>query len=172
MTSISKTIPEGLDVITASDQLTIRRVWLNWMILPFALFAVLWDLFIIFWYHQALAKPTPVLMLLFPIGHVAVGIGITYYVMAALVNKTDVILHPSSIQVVTGPAPWIGNKKLDPSDVTEVIVRERSSGRGRQTFDVMYAGQSRKEKKLVWRLPERDQAEYIAQTIRARYGLN
>jgi len=41
MTTISRTIPEGLDLVVAQDGITVRKVWLTWKILPLAGFAVL-----------------------------------------------------------------------------------------------------------------------------------
>jgi hypothetical protein len=45
----------------------------------------------------------------FPIGRIPVGSGITYYVVAALVNNTDIVIPSSGVRVETGPAPLIGN---------------------------------------------------------------
>ena len=163
----SPTIPEGLDVIPTGDGVTVRKVWLTWKIAPLALFAIVWDAFLVFWYSQALANPNrPLMSIIFPIGHVAVGIGITYYVLASLVNKTDITVSSSAVTVVTGPAPWIGNKSVRADEVTDVIVRERSGSRNSRTYNVMYADRIHKERKLVTWLAESDQAEFIAQVIR------
>ncbi|MEO5915183.1 MAG: hypothetical protein ABIS50_13185 [Luteolibacter sp.] len=168
-----KTIPEGLDEIPDMAGTTIRRKWLTWMIAPLALFAVVWDSFLFFWYTTALSKPgTPWMMILFPAGHVAVGIGITYFVIASLANKTDVILNTSFIEVTTGPFPWIGNKRVMVSDIAGIIVRERCGNQNRKiTYSVMYAGHDRKEKKFLSSLPNREQADFIAARIREITGL-
>jgi hypothetical protein len=155
-----------------ADGVTVRSVWLTWKIAPLALFAVIWDSFLFFWYSQALSKPNaPLMMILFPIGHVAVGLGITYYLLASLVNKTDVIVSSSGVTVVTGPAPWIGNKVVKADDITQVLVRERAGNRNSRTYAVMYADRNRKEKNLVRSLAESDQAEFIALVIRRTLNL-
>ncbi|MES2597542.1 MAG: hypothetical protein V4662_19495 [Verrucomicrobiota bacterium] len=137
-----------------------------------ALFAVAWDSFLFFWYSRLLSEPNPPLMaVLFPIGHIAVGFSITYYVLASLVNKTDIVISSSGVRVVTGPAPWLGNKEVRVDDITAVVVRERRGNRGSMSFNVMYADRSRKEKKLVTSLAELDQAEFVAQMIREAIGL-
>jgi hypothetical protein len=173
----SPTIPEGLDLIPAGDTVIIRRVWLSWKTVPLALFAIVWDSFLFFWYSQMLSKPNPPLMaILFPIGHIAVGIGITYYVLASLVNKTDIIVSPSGVRVATGPAPWIGNKMVEADEMTAVIVRERSgnwnSYRNSRSYNVMYADRGRKERKLVAYLAQSDQAEFIAHIVRKTFKLD
>lgn len=172
MSNSSLTIPEGLDLLTTSDGAVIRKVWLTWKIAPLALFAIFWDGFIFFWYFAALSKPHPRLIeVFFPIGHVAVGVGITYYVLASLVNKTDIVISRSGVRVTTGPAPWVGNKEIRVEEIADVIVRERSWNRGSRTFVVMYADRSLKEKKLVTGLSEPDQADFVARTIREAIGL-
>jgi hypothetical protein len=173
MSTPTPTIPEGLDLLSAANGLVIRKVWLTWKIAPLALFAIVWDGFLFFWYHQVLSQPHPPLVaVLFPIGHIAVGIGITYYVIASLVNKTDIIISSSSVRVAIGPAPWIGNKEVSVDEITEVVVRERSGNRGGKSYTVMYADHARKERKLAASFPESDQAEFVAQTIRDSLGLN
>ncbi len=163
----SPTIPEGLDVIPAGDGVTVRRVWLTWKIIPLALFAVFWDSFLFFWYSSALKSPNaPLMTILFPLGHVAVGVGITYYAFASLFNKTDIGISSSGVTVMTGPVPWLGNRRVQADDITAVLVRERSFDRSRRYYNLMYADQSRKERKLVTGLAESEQAEFIAQVVR------
>jgi len=172
MDSSLPTIPEGLDLIPRNDGAIIRRVWLSWKIAFLAVFAVFWDSFLYFWYAHALGKPNvPLMTLLFPLMHVAVGIGLTYYVLASLVNKTDIEISPSGVKIATGPAPWIGNKEVSAGEITAVLVRERSSNRNRRSYSVMYADRARKERKLVTWLPELDQAEFIAEVVRRTLAL-
>ncbi len=172
MTVPSRTIPEGLDLITASHGIVIRKVWRSWKLIPLAFFAVVWDSFLVFWYTQAFTKSNPpLLMVLFPIGHVAVGLGLTYYLVAAFMNTTDVTISPGGVQIKTGPAPWIGNKDVRLEDIRDIVVRERSANRGNRIYDVMYADASRKERKLLAWISQADQAEFIAETIRETLGL-
>lgn len=167
-----RTIPEGLDLITTADGLVIRRVWRSWKLIPLAAFAVVWDGFLIFWYSVALSSAkAPLVAVLFPILHVAVGFGITYYVIAAFMNKTDVVVSPTGVKITSGPAPWIGNKEVKMGDLCHIVVRERYMNKGARAFDIMYADQSRKERKLMGWISQSDQAEFIADTIREAIGV-
>lgn len=167
MTPSLPTIPEGLNLIPAADGFVIRRVWLTWKVLPLALFAAFWDSFLFFWYSNALSAPhPPLMMVLFPLVHVAVGVGLTYFVLASLLNRTDVTVLPGKVRVHTGPAPWAGNKEVGAQEITALIVRERTGNKGSRTFNVMYVDPARKERKLVSSLAESDQAEFIAQVAR------
>jgi hypothetical protein len=161
------TIPEGLDLIPTADGAIIRRVWLSWRTAPLALFAVVWDSFLVFWYWQALSHPQTGLMpILFPVMHVGVGIGITYYVLASLVNKTDVAVSPAGVAVSTYPLPWIDNRRLSADEITDVVVRTRNWNRNSTTHVVMYADRARREKKLVGGLSLPEQAGFIAEVVR------
>jgi len=161
------TIPEGLDLIETPLGTTIRKTWLTWLVAPLALFAIFWDGFLFLFYWSILTKAdSPGLPLLFPIPHVCVGLGLTYYVLASFINKTDIVISESGVTVTTGPAPWFGNRQVRADEIEQVIVRERRGNKGGRTYWVMYAGPSRKEQKLVSWLPNQDQAEFIAQTVK------
>lgn len=136
-------------------------------------FAVLWDSFLFFWYSQALGRDeTPWIAVVFPLGHVAAGIGITYYVIAASVNTTDVTISESLVEVASGPVPWLGDRSITVDQFTAVLVRERRGSRGARTYSVMYADRQRKERTLLKGLPRLDQAEFIADTIRDTLALD
>ena len=110
--------------------------------------------------------------IVFPLGHVAVGIGITYFVIASLVNKTDVLVSPSGVRVAIGPFPWIGNRDIKLEQMTGVVVRQRAANRGATTYSVMYVDSARREKSLLKSVAQADQAEFIAETIRTALKLN
>ena len=170
--SSTSTIPEGLDVLNTSDGLIIRKRWLSWTVFPLALFCVVWDSFLLFFYTMLLRSPHPHWpILLFPVGHLAVGIFLTYSVFTTLFNKTDVRLSSAGVQVSKGPLPWPGNKAVEVGEINEVLVRARSGNRGASTYSIMYADRERRERPLLTGVAQSDQAEFIASTTRQRLGL-
>jgi hypothetical protein len=173
MRTPSSTIPEGLELINDADGITIRKVWRTWLVAPLAIFAIFWDGFLLFWYSQAISQPSPAetMILFFPLIHVAMGVCITYYVVASLFNKTDVVISLSGIKVSIYPVPWFGSKEVKREEITDIIVRERYGNRNRRSYAIMYVDFSRKERKLIASIPESDQAEFIAQTIRDATGI-
>ncbi len=158
-------IPEGLKVITDWDILTIRKTWLGWSIIPTAIFTAVWDSFLVFWYMAALNSPkVPWIMVVFPIGHVAVGVGLTYYVLSCLVNRTDVIISPYNIKVCTYPLPWLSNREVPREDILDVILRPTGEGQ-RGSAQIIYVGPDNREKKLVTNIARYEEAEYIIHQI-------
>jgi len=169
----SQTIPEGFELLPTPSGVIIRKIWLSWTIAPLILFAVVWDGFLFSWYRKALLMPhgAPLMQILFPIGHLAVGIGLTYYIIASFVNKTDITIAPSSIANVTGPFPWFGNKRVEVADITDIIVRERSGNKGSISYVVMYVDRSLKERSFTSGISKKEQAEFIVSKVREITGL-
>ena len=164
-------IPEGLDLIESANLTVIRRIWISWKIAPLILFAVVWDSFLVFWYLKALKSHPPLAAVLFPLGHVAVGIGLTYLIVATLLNKTDIECNALGVRVNTYPIPWSGNCAVRVDEVKGIVVRERSGNQNSVNYAVMYIDPSRKEKKLVRGLTALEQATFVAQTIKNTLGL-
>src|SRR5437660_1656331 len=97
-------IPEGLDLLAAPQGVIIRRRWFSWEVIPLLIFAIVWDSILFFIYSHAFSgKNTSWIVILFPLGHVAVGVWITYYVLCSFLNVTDVILSPDAVRVSTHP---------------------------------------------------------------------
>ena len=158
-----------------SDGVTIRKSWRTLAVIPLALFAVVWDGILVFLYIQLLSKhhAADLAVVFFPSIHVAVGVVLTYYVLASLVNNTDLVVTLAGVQVHIYPMPWPGNRHVGAQEITDVIVRERTSynnRRARSSYAVMYAGESRKERKLI-SYPQSDQAEFAANAIRAALNI-
>lgn len=170
-------IPEGLDIIQTPQSAIIRRTWFSHMVWFLIFFCIFWDGFLIFWYAGALAGasrggPLMLPFLLFPLLHVAVGIGLTYFVVCTFVNKTDIILDASMLTVKTHPLPWPGNKSLQAGTMTRFLVRERfsrSENSTSVTFSVYYVDITNREQRLVTGLKTREQADYIAAALTRYY---
>lgn len=172
MTSKAPSIPEGLDLIVTPPNVVIRRSWFSWKVFPILLFVIVWDGFLIFWYTTAIAgKNTPWIAVLFPMGHVAVGVGLTYYVLCCFLNKTDITLNPDRVSVLTYPLPWVGKRLIPTAEIRDTAIRTRNSNRQTTHYVVMYVDELNKERKLVTGISERDHSEYIEDQIRRAAGL-
>jgi hypothetical protein len=165
-------IPEGLDVSQSGDAVVIRRSWRNFLVLPVFIFLIPWFGFLGFWYYHAFTmKHTPVAMLLFPLIHVGAGVGLAYFAISSLINKTDVIISSSRVRCLSGPLPWWGNRDLPAGDIHGTSVRERRGNRGSVSYAVMYVDAENREHTLLIPTPRREQADFIATSIREILGL-
>lgn len=165
-------IPERMDILTRMNELVIIRRWRSWQVLPLILFAIAWDSFLIFWYANALsAKNTPWLMVVFPIGHVAVGLCLTYFVIASLFNKTELTLSADRVCVKTAPLPWLHNQTLKASDIRSVWVQRTGKTNGQARFEVRFRNPENRSKKLISGL-DGEQAAFIEHHLNATLGLS
>jgi hypothetical protein len=132
---------------------------------------------LVVWYSTALAhpdKPGAQFALVFPLLHVAVGVGITYWTLATLVNATTIVARNGMLSVRHGPIPWWANCDVAIKDIEQLycerqFVRgKRGSGRTYSVNALLTNGQ----KKIVLKsLTEGDEARFIEQEIEARVGI-
>jgi hypothetical protein len=168
-------IPKNLDLIAGFDDITIRRKWFSLKVIPLAIFAIVWDGFLVFWYSAAFGNDeTPLVMILFPIGHIAAGVGITYYVLASFVNKTDITVSPQSIRVRTYPMKWLGDKTISIAEIKQLYTTEkirRHKNGVSITYTVSVMTNENREKKLLGGLDTKAQALFIEHEIEKIIGI-
>lgn len=99
-------------------------------------FCIAWDSFLLFWYSIALSGNAPWIMAVFPILHVAAGIGLTYYTICLFFNRTDISIADQQLDIHHSPIPWWkGNVNLPTKDIKQIYVKEKinSNKNGGQT---------------------------------------
>lgn len=177
-------IPEGYEVQGLDDRvppapigyrdapsseppkLVIRFRWFRWIAVFLVFFCIAWDGFLVTWYTVGLTSGAPLIALVFPILHVAVGVGMTYYTLALLVNRTRIAIEGGRLRVRHGPLPWRG-VDVDASEVSalEVLGEPRKRNRrGRDTFRVM-AHVGGRAVDLMRRMEDEHAARFIAAAI-------
>ena len=160
-------LPEGIDLIDHFDSLEIVRRWFSFKTIPLTLFVLFWDGFLIFWYTQAI-RASNTMMLVFPLIHVVIGAGLTYYVLASYINRTYIRVDQSYISITHAPLPAFGNKTVSASDVKQVYSKERVSRSRRGTsvtYEVHALTHSGRNTKLLGGLLNSEQALFIEQEI-------
>lgn len=138
-------------------------------------FCIGWDSFLLFWYGIALtAKDSPWIMIVFPIAHVAVGVGLTYSTLANLLNRTTVEVSRDRLSIRHGPVPWFGKLNALGRRYTQLYGVERIS-KGEDstttTYDLLALERSGRAVKLLGGLTEKDQVLYLEQTLERRLGI-
>jgi len=126
------------------DALRLAYSWYSAMTWFFAAFALFWNGFLITWYTQALTVKKcggmPLAAKLLPLIHVAVGIGLAYYVIAGFLNTTLIRISRELLSVRHGPVPWPGNKDIPAYEIEQFFCEEKvhhsKNGRHNYTYEV------------------------------------
>ncbi|MHC4875790.1 MAG: hypothetical protein ACYTGL_04780 [Planctomycetota bacterium] len=119
--------PSGITLVEDSaGELAFERRWFHPQLFFMLIFCIVWDAFLIFWYSIALFGDPQMqddggwMMIVFPLGHVAVGICLTYYVVAGFLNRTTVRIADDRLTVRHGPVPWIRNRDLTADELMAI----------------------------------------------------
>lgn len=168
-------IPKKMEFEHHGSHIEIIRSWWHWSVLFLTVWAVFWDAFLIVWYtiffkeiYQQGISFFFLLFLLFPLIHVAIGVGVTHQVLTIWLNKTHIYVDPTKITVRHRPIPSRGNKEIQTSDIKHLCVEKHlySHHRGEYiSYEVQVILHSGKNIKLLSGLTMDEQAFFIKQEI-------
>lgn len=173
-------LPDRFDVTEDGVRLRIAWRWWNLVYVPLILFCMFWDGFLLLWYGIAFASLVGgdttggILMFVFPLLHVAVGVGLTYSVLGGLFNSTTVEAGNGVLLIRHGPIPWRGNLDVATADLEQIFCRSRRIRRKNgyyYRYDVLAADREGRERVLLKGLEHPEQALYLEQKLEAFLGI-
>jgi hypothetical protein len=173
--------PDSLLVEDLGDQRRIIRRWFTWPVLMLVFFCIGWDSFLIFWYFMAFNAPFPggfnLIMVIFPIAHVAVGVGLTYFMIASLLNYTTILVNVDRLSIRHHPVPWRGNRSLDIGEIVQLYCDESYVAKNRTMnpsvtwmYNLNALLADGRKLKLLSGLPK-DQALFLEQQLEEWLGI-
>ena len=161
-------MPGNVTVDNHGTGLTLSYRWFSYKFIFLVFFCIFWDGFLVFWYSQALSGNAPLMMILFPLLHVGVGVGLTYYTVAGFVNRTIVDVTREGITIHHAPLPWPGNKTVPAFEITQ-LYREEVISRSNRGTNVRYRlsaiSRDNKKIKLISGIDAADVALFLEQEI-------
>ncbi len=170
-------VPERFTVEDNGQELIVRQRWFQWGLFFLLFFAIAWDSFLVGWYSMFAGGGGPpgvfgIVFFVFPIAHVAVGVGLTYFVLAGFLNSTVVRVADGMLSVRHGPLPWRGNLDLATDGIEQIYCQNKlhssrddnghTSTSMRYEVHAVVAGQQRK---LLGGLQAADHALFVEQTL-------
>ncbi len=169
-------MPTSITMKASGLGLPICRRWFSPVFIFLAFFCVLWNGFLVFWYLMAFGgDETPIIVKIFPVGHVAVGVFITYYTIAGFLNTTKLHINQNIMSIKHSPLPWFGNQTLELHNIQQLYCTNhyhtRKNGGGYYTYRLNAILSNGKKKKLLSGLTEPDQALYIEQEVENNLGI-
>jgi len=166
-------LPSDLQFTRHGSGIEFSWRWFEWHVVFMTAFVIFWNGFLINWY--SMWDPSKGLMMaLFPLLHVGVGIGLTYWALAGWLNRTHVVVGQGRMSVRSGPLPWLGNQDLDATALRQLYVQEKvNQGRNGTTvkYELHALTRDGKNLLLVRTLKSREQAIYLEQEIEKALGI-
>lgn len=168
-------LPERFRVEKHKGELTLRWSWFRPIALFLLFFTIAWNAFLLFWYSMVFGGDAPWIMVVFPLAHVAVGVGLAYSTAAMFLNTTSVRVTNRELRVHSGPLPWRGNRVIERGRVEQLYCkRHESHGRNGPSvsYEVWIVVRGEGVRRLIRGATlEAEQALYIEQQVEAALGL-
>ncbi|MGE0706671.1 MAG: hypothetical protein AB7N76_05335 [Planctomycetota bacterium] len=175
-------LPQGMTLEEDGGGLRIAYRWFTWSTLFLTFFCVFWDGFLCFWYGMAstmFAKDgvngPGLIFFLFPLIHVAVGAGLTYFVLCSYLNRTTIAVRGDELSIRHGPLPWFGNQDLRASDLAQLYCTQEISRGSKGGTSISYSlhalDQRQRKTKLLSGLQDADQVRFIEQELERHLGI-
>jgi hypothetical protein len=101
----------------------ITRRWFTLAALFLIPFCLVWDGFLVAWYTTAFKTGAPTAAKLFPIIHLCIGIGVTYWTIASLVNKTRITIERGELIITHSPLPWFGYRRISGIMIDQIYAK-------------------------------------------------
>jgi hypothetical protein len=160
--------PQSLTIEKEGRAIRFSRRWFSLKYIPLAFFCVAWDAFLLFWYGMAFRINGPWIMFVFPIAHLAVGIGLTYTTLAGFFNRTVLEVTAEEINVWHEPLPWSGEPRIQTADLQQLYCRDHrkhSSDGDTVSYELLAVTRDGHSVKLVSGLDSPDVALYLEQQL-------
>jgi hypothetical protein len=168
-------LPARMRIDNWGPELAITRSWYTHAVWFLLVFCIFWDGFLVVWYSVGVGAMLSGdgggmawVMLVFPVLHVVVGLGLTYLVICMFLNSTVVKVSMGELTVRHGPVPSWGNVQIRTSDLKQLYCTEtinRTKNGCHTSYNVMAQTQTGDKIKLLTGLDQLDQGLFIEQQI-------
>lgn len=168
-------MPRGIRVEPTAGGFRILRRWFSPIFVVLAFFAAIWLGMLAFGYGMMVSSGAPLFVMLFPLLHVGVGVGLGYWALCGFLNTTTVEAEGGRLTVRHRPLPWPGNATWAAAELSQVYVKEKvhrhKDGGETSTYDVLAVTREGRGTKLLSGLPDADSALFVEQEIERRLGI-
>lgn len=174
--------PDKFDLNRLSTGVEISYPWFGKQHRGLLFFAVIWNTFIFFFTVVFIGGMLSegdfeFVVLLFLLPFYLVGIGMAYYVVAGMMNRTSIMIAETGITTEYGPIRMIGtsDKSVKRDDIHQVYCRRRVAYESNDVpvhvYDVHYVKSSGDDVALIKGMDSLGKAVFIEQTIEQLYKI-
>jgi hypothetical protein len=168
-------MPERFQVERDENHLEVSWRWFSVVHIFLVFFCVVWDSFLIFWYSAVISvEGAAWIMAVFPLAHVAVGLGLTYFTIAGFLNRTRLCASHEQLSVAHGPLPWFGARVLPAASIGQLYSRElvtQTRSGTQRSYELQAIEKSGRQLRLLRGLGEVEQALWLEQELERFLGL-
>lgn len=170
--------PSAVRIEKDGESARLVQRWFSAKYLAMLIFVVPWDAFLCFWYSMAFGANSsidgaqgglPWIFFIFPIGHLAIGVGMTYSVLAGFFNRTTIELTREELSVWFDPLPWLGEKTIKTADIQQFYCKEKVShgkrGSTRYQYELHVVTKDNRQVKLLGSIDSPDIALFFEQQL-------
>ncbi len=153
-------VPKNFIITENFGELQIEFKWNRVMGIVFIVFALIWNVILIY-----MMSNMPAEIWYFSLIHAGVGLFIFYLGVSNLINKTLITCTNETLKLKSGPIPNFNNKTIAKENVlqlyfTEVITRGKN-GSTSITYRLKMMDKNNRSLKLIKTLPDAESARYI-----------
>jgi len=157
------------------DGWSARWRWFKPTYIFLTFFCIAWDGFLVFWYSMAIFGPHKggfeIMAIIFPICHVAVGVALTYTVIAGYLNQTFVTLDNMNLTIRHAPVPWLGNRVIPIDTIRQLYCKAgKWQKNNSQTYELWVAFKEGDAKCLLT-LDDDGSVRFLEQQLEAKLGI-
>ncbi|MES2594287.1 MAG: hypothetical protein V4662_03070 [Verrucomicrobiota bacterium] len=161
-------IPQQMDLKHTAHGVVITRYWRHRAGLLLIPFCPLWVMMFYAFKSLSAGIDDPMITVLIPLTHAALGVATVYLLLAMLINRTRITVTSSEVSVTHGPLPWRGEGKVPVGQIDQLFSKEihRTTHHGlSKRYQVWVALTDGTQSRLVDVGLEADKALYIEQQI-------
>lgn len=153
-------------------QLLLRHRWFGWTALFLVLWCGFWDLGMIAMWGGWLGgarEPSAALPL---VPHSLIGLAMTWYMLASLLNTTEIRVGGGRLRLAHGPVPWPGGVEISRDDIQQLFVQESSVAVNRRaTYNLIWVDRAGISRVLVRWMRSVSEARWLEQQIEERWEI-
>lgn len=168
------------DAIREPGRFRASRRWWTPTVIFLTFFVLFWNGFLVLWYSgiagSGMSGGFGLIFMLFPLIHVAVGLGLTWTVIATWFNRTTIEVSEGRLSCTHRPIPWpLGKPEPIALDAVELFEAEEAVPRfnanrntGSRTWNVVARTSDGRRVAVVTRLGDERQARFVASRLDAQ----
>jgi predicted Zn finger-like uncharacterized protein len=165
--------PKSIHVEKHGKHMRISRRWFSAKFIFLTIFVMFWDGFLVLWY-SIIPSQADAMFIWFPLIHVAVGIGLTYYTLAGYLNKTHLLIDHQNLHIKHAPLPWRGNYVIALKSITQFYCKERimrSKNGHTRSYSLNYIDEYKRHHEILTGIPKPLEVQYLEQVLEFYLGI-